>query len=85
MGGMKRLRDWLLDRLLPIRFQPFDNNLPVVDVRDFGAVGDGATDDTVAVQRAVTAMTDGGTLYFGTATYSITYVGSTTNVDVKAV
>ena len=34
-----------------------------VSVKDFGAVGDGTTDDTAAIQAAITAVTDGGTVY----------------------
>ena len=35
-----------------------------VNVKWFGAVGDGVTDDTVAIQLAINATPNGGTLYF---------------------
>lgn len=41
-----------------------------VSVKDFGAVGDGATDDTTAIQNAVTQAT-GKTLVFPDGTYNI--------------
>lgn len=58
--------------------------LPFVDVREHGAVGDGSTDDTTAIQAAITATPAGGTLYFPagfwlfsalTCTESITLLG----------
>jgi len=43
-----------------------------VSVKDFGAVGDGTTDDTTAIQTADTAATAAGkTLYFPAGTYRI--------------
>ena len=40
-----------------------------VSVKDFGAVGDGVTDDTDAIQLAIT---NGGSIYFPSGTYKIT-------------
>ena len=42
-----------------------------VSVKDFGAVGDGVTDDTAAIQAAIDSMTSGGTLLFPPATYLV--------------
>lgn len=42
-----------------------------VNVKDFGATGDGATNDTVAIQTALDSMTSGGVLYFPPGTYRI--------------
>jgi len=36
----------------------------VVSVKDFGAVGDGVTDDTAAIQNAFNSLTSGGTVTF---------------------
>lgn len=41
-----------------------------VSVKDFGAVGDGVTDDTAAIQAAVTAA-ENGSLYFPAGTYLV--------------
>lgn len=44
-----------------------------VSVKDFGAVGDGATDDTAAIQAAVTYVeSSGAALHFPAGTYRIT-------------
>lgn len=41
----------------------------VVNVRDFGAVGDGVTDDSPAIVAAAAALKPGCTLFFPTGTY----------------
>ena len=43
-----------------------------LNVREHGVVGDGETDDTVALQRILTDMGDGQVVYFPPGTYRIT-------------
>jgi len=43
----------------------------VVSVKDFGAVGDGTTNDTVAIQAAIDSLAAGGVIYFPPGTYRV--------------
>jgi hypothetical protein len=43
----------------------------LVDVRDYGTVGDGAADDTAAIQAAIQASTVGATIFFPAGTYLV--------------
>ncbi len=72
--------------------------VPTVNVRNYGALGNGVADDTVAIKRAIAAIpASGATLYFPCGTYRITsslspirisgvsVIGPTTNcVTLKA-
>lgn len=44
----------------------------VVSVKDFGAVGNGTTDDTAAITAAIAAVSVGGVLFFPAGTYRTT-------------
>ena len=46
----------------------------IVNVKDFGAVGDGVADDTAAIQAAINAagIAGGGEVYFDRGTYKVT-------------
>src|SRR5262245_35660575 len=46
-------------------------------VKDFGARGNGATDDTAAIQAAVNSLGGGGTVYFPRGSYKVTQTIST--------
>lgn len=55
-----------------------DSRQQLVSVKDYGAVGDGITDDAAAIQAAVTAVTAGSRIYFPEGTYK---VGSGINIS----
>ena len=54
-----------------------------ISVRDFGAIGDGVTDDTAAIHRALDATHAGATLRFPVGTYK--YVSATTKRIEKSI
>lgn len=49
-----------------------DKNIKVSSVKDYGAVGDGVTNDTAAIQSAMTALQNGQKLIFPKGSYLVT-------------
>lgn len=49
-----------------------DKGGAVYNVRGYGAVGNGTTDDTTAIRNAIAAVPDGGTLYIPTGKFRVT-------------
>lgn len=54
-----------------------------VSVKDFGAVGDGVTDDTAAIQAAIDSVNIKGSIYFPSGTYLIKETISCVNKAVS--
>lgn len=56
-----------------------------VDVKSYGAVGDGVTDDTTAIAKAITALPTNGVLFFPPGTYLVTNIALKSNMVVKGI
>lgn len=61
-----------------------DETIGAINVRSYGATGNGTTDDTAAVNAALTAAPAGARLYFPPGTYNIVSV-NTLNKDITIV
>jgi len=68
-----------LSRTVQARLQDY------ISVKDFGAVGDGTTDDTTSIQAAINAMhtAGGGQVYFPAGTYLTGALTMYSNIAIK--
>lgn len=58
-----------LQTMIPIN--NFQSNIEIINVKDFGVVGDGVTDDTLAIESV---MSNYSNIYFPNGTYLVDYV-----------
>jgi hypothetical protein len=54
----------------------------IINVKDFGATGNGTTDDTSAIQAAITAAPAGAAIYFPRGTYRLSSIEITKDVSI---
>ena len=66
-GGMFKTQDRLDN--IDMQIKKINNNYPIVSVKDFGAIGDGITDDTQAIQEAINYVSN----YEWKGTQELTY------------
>ena len=55
----------------------------LLNVRDFHAKGDGTTDDTAAIQEAISASTEGDTVYIPAGAYLVRSLGLKSGINIK--
>jgi parallel beta-helix repeat protein len=73
------------DSNLQIDINSLKNSVPI-NVKSFGAVGNGIADDTIALRTALSSLSNGGILYFPIGTYLISgFLTIPSNVTLKGV
>lgn len=82
--GLKPSREYTLEVTgqEPLKFTT-PGETCAVSVKDFGAVGDGVTDDTLSIQTAVNCLPAGGRLYFPEGVYYIAPISLKSHITLE--
>lgn len=54
-----------------------------INVKNYGAIGDGIADDTNAIAMAIAMLDTNGTLYFPKGTYVVTNIACVSNINIQ--
>lgn len=59
------------------------SNSSIVNVKDYGAIGNGTADDTTSIQNAINALQPGGIVFFPTGTYKVSSTLTCTTFHIQ--
>ncbi|MDE7326980.1 MAG: glycoside hydrolase family 28 protein [Lachnospiraceae bacterium] len=82
--SLKPDREYLLEVTgeEPVKFRTAAESC-AVNVREFGAVGDGICDDTVSIQTAIHCLPSGGRLFFPDGTYRVSPINLKSHITLE--
>ncbi len=74
-----------VDEYLKITFEVEAFKAPEnsVNVKDFGAKGNGSANDTTPIQKAIDSLKDGGTVYIPKGTYMVSYLVFREDIHIR--
>ncbi len=69
--------------MMTVEIEKFTAPESSVNVKDFGAKGNGTADDTSAIQKAIDSLKTGGTVYIPKGVYMVNYLVFRENIHIR--